>query len=65
MAVSFYWKKKQENPEETADLQQVADILSNMYMYICINVYSGWRHVIISTVLKGRQLQIGPSRAST
>ena len=32
----------------------------------CIHICSGWRHVIISTMLwEGGQLQIGPGRAAT
>ena len=63
----FYWQRKPEYPVETADIQQVTDVLPNMHT--CIYICSGWRHVIISTMLlshlpprprwkEGGQLQI-------
>ena len=38
-----------QDPEETADLRQVSDVLPNMNIYK--HECSGWWHVIISTVL--------------
>ena len=45
----FYWRRKPECPEETADLRQLTEVLPNMHT--CKHVCIGWRRVEISTVL--------------
>ena len=49
VAVSFIGGGNWSTQGKTADLRQVTDVLPNMHT--CIHVCSGWRHVIISTVL--------------